>query len=82
MARQEVLAPIPGIVYRRPDPNSDPFAVEGQAVQAGDTICLVEVMKNFHAVSAGHDGVLVEFHVADEDVVKPGQAIAVIEDDP
>ena len=76
MARHEVISPIPGTFYRRPDPNSDPFVSEGQSVGASDTLCLIEVMKNFHAVPAGVDGTFVEFLVDDEDVVGPGQAVA------
>ena len=43
MSRHEVVSPIPGVFYRRPDPDSDPFASEGQSVGADDTLCLVEV---------------------------------------
>jgi acetyl-CoA carboxylase biotin carboxyl carrier protein len=80
MARQEIISPIPGTFFRRPEPNADPFVAEGQAVSAADTVCLIEVMKNFHTVTAGVDGTLVEFLVDDEDVVGPGQAVAVVED--
>jgi acetyl-CoA carboxylase biotin carboxyl carrier protein len=80
MAHREVVSPIPGTFFRRPDPNSEPFASEGQQVGASDTVCLIEVMKNFHPVTAGVDGTLVEFLVEDEDVVGPGQAVAVVDD--
>ena len=80
MAHREIVSPIPGTFYRRPDPNSDPFATEGQSVGASDTVGLVEVMKNFHPVPAGVDGTFVEFLVDDEDVVGPGQAVAVVDD--
>ena len=80
MAQREVISPIPGTFYRRSDPKADPFATEGQSVTAGDTVCLIEVMKNFHPVPAGVDGTVVEFLVEDEDVVGPGQAVAIIDD--
>jgi acetyl-CoA carboxylase biotin carboxyl carrier protein len=80
MTQRQVISPIPGTFYRRPDPNSDPFVSEGQTVGAADTVCLIEVMKNFHAVPAGVDGTFVEFLVGDEDVVGPGQAVAVVDD--
>ncbi|HYH49172.1 MAG TPA: acetyl-CoA carboxylase [Acidimicrobiia bacterium] len=80
MARHDIVSPIPGTVYRRPDPTAEPFVSEGQAVSATDTVCLIEVMKNFHSVPAGVDGTLVEFLVEEEDVVGPGQAVAVVED--
>jgi acetyl-CoA carboxylase biotin carboxyl carrier protein len=79
MSRHEVVSPIPGVFYRRPDPDSPPFAEEGASVGAEATVCLVEVMKSFHQVPAGAAGTLVEFLVDNEDVVDAGQAVAVIE---
>ncbi|HLU53922.1 MAG TPA: acetyl-CoA carboxylase [Pseudonocardia sp.] len=79
MSRIEVVSPIPGVFYRRPDPDSAPFVVEGQTIGADDTVCLVEVMKSFHPVQAGAAGTLVEFLVENEDVVEAGQPVAVIE---
>ncbi|MHA6795565.1 acetyl-CoA carboxylase [Pseudonocardia bannensis] len=79
MPRHEVVSPIPGVFYRRPDPDSDPFATEGQNVGADDTVCLVEVMKSFHQVPAGAAGTVVEFLVENEDVVDAGQVVAIID---
>ncbi|OLS99030.1 acetyl-CoA carboxylase biotin carboxyl carrier protein subunit [Pseudonocardia sp. CNS-004] len=79
MTRHEVVSPIPGVFYRKPDPDSDVFAKEGQTVGAEDTVCLVEVMKSFHQVPAGAAGTVVEFLVENEDVVDAGQPVAVIE---
>jgi acetyl-CoA carboxylase biotin carboxyl carrier protein len=79
MAQQETLAQIPGVFYRRPNPTSPPFVEEGQQVNSGDTICLIEVMKTFHEVKAGISGKLIKFLVENEDVVMAGQPIASIE---
>jgi acetyl-CoA carboxylase biotin carboxyl carrier protein len=79
VTRHEVVSPIPGVFYRKPDPDSDVFAKEGQTVGAEDTVCLVEVMKSFHQVQAGAAGTVVEFLVENEDVVDAGQPVAVIE---
>ncbi|WP_214367802.1 acetyl-CoA carboxylase [Pseudonocardia sp. H11422] len=79
MSRHEVVSPIPGVFYRRPDPDSDAFAAEGQTVGADDTVCLVEVMKSFHQVPAGAAGTVVEFLVENEDVVDAGQVVAIID---
>jgi acetyl-CoA carboxylase biotin carboxyl carrier protein len=80
MARQEVLTPIPGIFYRRPDPDSEPFKEEGDEVEMGETIGLVEIMKNFQAVESEVSGTLVEYLVDNEDEVEAGQAIAAVDD--
>ena len=80
MARHEVLTPIPGVFYRRPDPDGDPFVTEGDAVEAGATIGLVEIMKNFQPVESEGAGTLVEFLVENEDAVVAGQPVAVVDD--
>ena len=78
--RHEVLTPVPGTFYRRPDPDSDPFVEPGGEVANGDTVGLVEIMKNFQNVETEMAGTLVEFLVGNEDAVQAGQAVAVIDD--
>ncbi len=80
MAKHEVLTPVPGIYYQRPDPGSDPFVEVGSEVKEGDTIGLVEIMKNFQPVEAEAAGRVVEFLVQEEDAVTAGQPVAVIDD--
>lgn len=80
MAKHEIVSPIPGVLYRRPEPDSAPFTDPGQTITAEDTIFLVEVMKSFHHVPAGVSGTIVEFQLDDEDVVEAGQVVAIIED--
>ncbi len=80
MARQDVLTPVPGLFYRRSDPGSEPFVTEGDEVKVGDTIGLVEIMKNFQPVESEVGGTLIEFLVEDEDAITAGQPVAVIDD--
>lgn len=51
-----VRAPMVGTFYLRPSPDQPPFVTVGGTVQAGDTVCLVEVMKMFNTVTAGVTG--------------------------
>jgi acetyl-CoA carboxylase biotin carboxyl carrier protein len=81
MPRHEVVSPVPGIFYRRPDPDSDPFKAEGDEVAEGDTIGLVEIMKNFQEVEADVAGKLAEYAVENEEEVEAGQTIAAVESD-
>ncbi len=80
MARHEVLTPVPGIYYQRPDPGSDPFVEVGSEVKEGDTIGLVEIMKNFQPVEAEVGGKVVELLVDNEEAVTAGQPVAVVDD--
>lgn len=78
MART-VKSPYPGTFYRRPSPEADEYASEGQSISAGDTVGLVEIMKNFHEVKSDQDGVVARFLVESDDLVEAGQDILELE---
>lgn len=71
-----ILAPIPGIFYRRPAPDKPLFKNEGDAVAVGDTVGLIEVMKTFTPVVAEESGKLVKFLAENEDAIMAGQPLA------
>ena len=79
MAEKTVRAQMPGTFYRRPDPDSDPYVEEGDEVSAGDTIGLIEVMKNFNEVKAEEDGKISKFLVEEEEAVDAGQVLVELE---
>ena len=74
----DIISPLPGIFYRKPGPGKDPYANEGDSIAAGQTIGLVEIMKQFSEVRAEVAGVLVRFEIEDFGIVNPGDVIAVI----
>lgn len=73
----DIISPLPGIFYRKPGPGKDPYATEGDSIAAGQTIGLVEIMKQFSEVRAEVAGVLVRFEIEDFGIVNPGDVIAV-----
>lgn len=73
----DIISPLPGIFYRRPGPGKDPYVNEGDTIVAGQTIGLVEIMKQFSEVRAEVAGVLVRFEIDDFGIVNPGDVIAV-----
>jgi len=79
MSEKTVKSPMPGTFYRRPDPESDPYANEGDKVAAGDTIGLVEVMKSFHEIKSQEEGSISKFLVGDEEAVDAGQDLVELE---
>ncbi len=79
MSDRTIDSPLPGTFYRRPNPDSEPFVAEGDSVQAGDVVGVVEIMKSFHEVKAQQPGVVQRFLVENEDAVEAGQALAVLE---
>ena len=72
----QIISPVPGIFYRKPAPGKEPYVSEGDTVASGQTIGLVEIMKQFSEVRAEFDGVLEKFEVDDFGVVNPGDVIA------
>jgi len=78
MAETTIKSPLPGIFYRRPSPEADPFVTEGQKVTAGDVVGLVEIMKNFHEIRSEEDGVVDRFLVGNEEAVEADQDIAAL----
>jgi len=79
LAEKTVKAQMPGTFYRRPDPESDPYVEEGDEVSAGDTIGLIEVMKNFNDITVEEDGKISKFLVEDEEAVDAGQDLVELE---
>lgn len=76
-----IKAPVPGTFYRRPSPDEEPYANEGDRITNGQVIGLVEVMKSFNEVMADCDGVIASFLVENEDPVEAGQDIAALTDE-
>ena len=79
MAGKQILSPLPGIFYRRSDPEQPPYKEEGDSVAVGDVIGLIEVMKSCHEVKADTDGTITSVLVENEGVVKAGQPLLDIE---
>lgn len=74
-----VRAPILGTFYRAPAPGEKPFVEVGQSVKAGDTVCLIEVMKLFNSVKAGKDGRVARILVDNGGLVEFEQPLILIE---
>ncbi|OSN07428.1 acetyl-CoA carboxylase biotin carboxyl carrier protein subunit [Lonsdalea iberica] len=81
MKEYDVYSPLPGVFYRQPAPEMPPFTEEGDNVQEDTVIGLIEVMKQFTEMVAGHSGKLIKFNVESGDPIEPGQVIAIIKSD-
>ena len=73
-----VTAPMMGTVYRAAEPGAAPYVQPGQPVQAGQQLCIVEVMKLMNAVLAEHAGIVAQVLVSDGQAVEFGQPLFVI----
>lgn len=74
-----------GIFYRKSSPDAPPYVEEGQAIEPGKVLGLIEVMKSFNQIvftggeSVSH-GIVARIFVADGQEVKLGQPLFLIHD--
>jgi acetyl-CoA carboxylase biotin carboxyl carrier protein len=81
LATHEISTPLPGIFYRSPGPGKPPYVSEGDHVDVGQAIGLVEIMKQFSEVKSTAAGSIDRFEVDDLAEVSPGSVIAVLTED-
>lgn len=74
-----VTAPMVGTFYRAPSPDAPPFVEVGSVVEAGQPICLIEVMKLFTTINAEFAGRIVEIGAENGEPVEYGRVLFVIE---
>jgi len=73
-----IKSPMVGTFYRSAAPGSKPFAEVGQAVKAGETVCIIEAMKLLNEIESDHDGVIREILVENGEPVEYGQSLFVL----
>ena len=71
----EVLSPMVGTFYRSPSPEADPFVNEGDRIESGQTVCIIEAMKIMNEIPADVQGEIVEILVGDGQPVEYNQAL-------
>jgi oxaloacetate decarboxylase (Na+ extruding) subunit alpha len=74
-----VEAPMVGTFYRAPQPGAPPFVEEGQAVGAGQTLCILEAMKLMNEVKADVDSIVRSILVENAQPVEFGQLLFELE---
>jgi len=71
----DLAAPLYGVVHLRPSPDEAPFVTVGQAVKAGQTLCVIEAMKVFNEVRAEQDATVQDILVTSGQEVESGQPL-------
>ena len=71
----EIVAPMLGRFYAKPEPGAAPFVAVGTEVSADTTVGLIEVKKVFTAVRAGLSGVVTEICVQDAQFIEYGHVL-------
>jgi acetyl-CoA carboxylase biotin carboxyl carrier protein len=76
---KQIKSPMVGTFYRAPAPGSEPFAEIGQAVTAGQTVCIVEAMKLMNEIGSDYNGVIRRVLSENGQPVEYGQPLFLIE---
>ncbi|MEO1589742.1 MAG: acetyl-CoA carboxylase biotin carboxyl carrier protein [Cyanobacteria bacterium J06632_22] len=72
---QEITSPMVGTFYRAPAPEEPPFVSEGDRIQNGQTVCIIEAMKLMNELEAEISGEVVEILVDNAEPVEFGQPL-------
>lgn len=75
---KQVKSPMVGTFYQSPSPGASSFITEGQAVKAGDTLCIIEAMKIMNQIEADHSGTILKILVEDGSPVEYDQPLFII----
>ena len=70
-----IATPLSGVFYAAPAPDEPPYVREGDAVEAGQTVALVEAMKVFNEIHAEVPGTVEQILATPGQVVSSGQVL-------
>jgi acetyl-CoA carboxylase biotin carboxyl carrier protein len=70
-----VTSPTIGLFWRSPKPSAPPFVEVGGFVRAGDTVCIIEVMKLMTHVPSPVTGTVIAIHIENGSMVEHGTTL-------
>lgn len=74
-----VAAPLVGTFYRSPEPDAAPFVTEGDLVEAGQQVAIVEAMKIMNSVQTEQAGRVAKILATEGDMVEFAQPLMILE---
>jgi acetyl-CoA carboxylase biotin carboxyl carrier protein len=74
-----ITAPMVGTFYRATNPDAPPFVAEGDAVEPGQTVCIIEAMKLFNEIQSEVRGRIVRVLVENAAPVEFGQPLFLVD---
>lgn len=71
----KVFAPLTGVFYRSPSPDTPAYVETGDRVQAGDVLCVLEAMKLFNEIQSDDAGTIVRIIPGNGELVSQGDEL-------
>jgi acetyl-CoA carboxylase biotin carboxyl carrier protein len=76
---KKVTAPLVGVFYRSAAPDAEAFVKEGDRVEAGQVLCILEAMKLFNEITSDYSGIVSRIIPENGELVSLGQELFWIE---
>ena len=77
--QKQVLSPLVGTFYRSPAPDAKEYVREGESIQRGQVLCLIEAMKLMNEIESEYAGKVVSILVENGQPVEYGEPLFLIE---
>ena len=74
-----IKSPMVGTFYRAGSPGAKPLADMGQAIKAGEAVCIIEAMKIMNEIESDHGGTITQVLVENGQPVEFGQPLFIVE---
>lgn len=74
-----IRAPLVGTFYRAPSPDAPPYVKEGDIIEKGQVVCIIEAMKIMNEIESDVRGRVVKVLVENGKPVEYGQPLFLIE---
>ncbi|EFO79522.1 acetyl-CoA carboxylase, biotin carboxyl carrier protein [Oscillochloris trichoides DG-6] len=78
-AGHTITAPMVGTFYASPSPKDAPFVQEGDSIQVGDSVGIIEAMKMMNEIESDVAGRIIRILVTNGQPVEYGQPLMVVE---
>jgi acetyl-CoA carboxylase biotin carboxyl carrier protein len=72
---KRVTAPLTGVFYRASSPDAESFVNQGDRVEVGDVVCILEAMKLFNEIQTDYAGTVLRIIPENGELVSQGEEL-------
>ncbi len=72
---KRVTAPLTGVFYRSSSPDAESFVNQGDRVEVGDVLCILEAMKLFNEIQSDYAGAILRIIPENGELVSQGEEL-------
>ncbi|MBV8638041.1 MAG: acetyl-CoA carboxylase biotin carboxyl carrier protein [Candidatus Eremiobacteraeota bacterium] len=72
---KRITAPLTGVFYRSSSPDAEAFVNQGDRVEVGDVVCILEAMKLFNEIQSDYAGSILRIIPENGELVSQGEEL-------